>query len=186
MWRQNWQIDYFDINSTQRSHILRDKLSKWCMVVVFRSNITDSMDILRKITNNDVNNDVMWRQNWQIDYFEINSTQISHILRDKISKWCTVVVFRSNITDFMDILRKITNNDVNNDVMWRQNWQIDYFEINSTQISHILRDKISKCCTVVVFRSNITDFIDILRKMTKSDVINDVIWRRNNFFKKNY
>jgi len=80
------------------------------------------MDILRKIPNNDVNNDVMWRQNWQIDYFEINSTQRLHILRDKLSKWCIVIVFRSNITDFMDILRKITNNDVNNDVMWRQNW----------------------------------------------------------------
>jgi len=35
---------------------------------------------------------------------------------------------------------------------------------------------------VVVFRTNITDFIDILGKMTKSDVINDVILRRNNFF----
>ena len=94
--------------------------------------------------------------------------------------------FRANITDFMDILRKMPNNNVNNDVMWRQNRQIDYLNINSIQISHILRDKLSKWGIVVVFRSNITDFIDILRKMTKSDVINDVIWRRNNFFKKNY
>jgi hypothetical protein len=53
----------------------------------------------------------------KIDYFDINSTQISHILRDKLSKWCMVVVFRSNTLDFMDILRKNTNNDVNNDVM---------------------------------------------------------------------
>ena len=53
-----------------------------------------------------------------------------------------VVVFRYNISDFIDILRKITkydanddgindvNNDVNNDVIWRQNLQIDYFNIN--------------------------------------------------------
>ena len=34
-------------------------------------------------------------------------------------------VFNSNITDFMDILRKIPNNDVNNDVLWRQNGQTD-------------------------------------------------------------
>ena len=91
--------------------------------------------------------------------------------------------FRSNITDFMDILRKITNNDVNNDVMWRQNWKIDYFDINSKQRSHILRDKLSKWYMVVVFRSNISDFIDILRrkneKMTSimtSKLINWLFW----------
>jgi len=123
-------------------------------------------ELLRKIPNNDVNNDVLWRQNGQIDFFNINSTQISHILRDKLSKWCMVVVCRSNITDFMEILRKMPNNDVNNDVLWRQNGQIDYFNINSTQISHILRDKLSKWCMVVVFSSNITDWMDILRKMT--------------------
>ena len=55
------------------------------------------------------------QKNGQIDYFNINSTQISHILRDKLSKWCLVVVFRTNITDFMDILRKMPNNDVKMD-----------------------------------------------------------------------
>ena len=62
------------------------------------------------MTSRDVKIDIL-------NNFDIKSTQISHILRDKLSKWCMVVVFRSNITDFMDILRKITNNDVNNDVM---------------------------------------------------------------------
>ena len=84
------------------------------MVVVFSSNITDFIDILKKIQ---IMTSIMTSCDVKIDYFDINSTQISHILRDKISKCCTVVVFRSNITDFMDILRKITNNDVNNDAM---------------------------------------------------------------------
>ena len=46
-----------------------------------------------------------------------------------ITKEGVVVVCRSIISNYLKHLRKMTTNYVNNDVMWGQKWETDYFDM---------------------------------------------------------
>jgi hypothetical protein len=74
------------------------------------------------MTSYDVRNDKQTILTWNNPRYQILSLK-------NITKGGIVVVFRSIISNFIDILRKKTKNDVNNDVIWRQNWEIDYLDI---------------------------------------------------------
>jgi hypothetical protein len=50
-------------------------------------------------------------------FFDIKKPRYQILLLKNITKGGTMVVFRSVISNFIDILRKKTKNDVNNDVI---------------------------------------------------------------------
>ena len=58
-----------------------------------------------------------------------NNPRYQILSLENITNRGIVVVCRSIISNYIDILRKITKNDVNNDVMWSQKWEIDYFDM---------------------------------------------------------
>ena len=74
------------------------------------------------MTSYDVRNDKQTILTWNNPRYQILSSK-------NITKGGIVVVFRSIVNNFIDILRKMTKNDVNNDVIWRQNWEIDYLDM---------------------------------------------------------
>ena len=72
------------------------------------------------MTSNDVRNDKSIILKWNYPRYQILSLK-------NITKGGIVVVCRSIISNFIDILRKMSKNDVHNDGKRRQKWEIDYF-----------------------------------------------------------
>ena len=74
------------------------------------------------ITSCGVRNEKLTILTWNNPGYQILSLK-------NITKWGIVVVCRSIISNYIDIFKKITKNDVNNDAMWRQKWEIDCFDM---------------------------------------------------------
>ena len=74
------------------------------------------------MTSYDVRNDKQTILTWNNPRYQILSLK-------NITKGGIVVVCRSIISNYIDILRKMTKNYVNNDVMWHQKWEIGYFDM---------------------------------------------------------
>ena len=75
-----------------------------------------------------------------------------------------MVVFRSIISNFIGISRKMLKSDVNNDV---RNEKLTIFTLTSPIYQILSLKNITKWVFMVVCRSIISNFIDILRKTTK-------------------
>ena len=74
------------------------------------------------MTSYDVRNDKQTILTWINPRYQILS--LKNITKDGI-----VVVCRSIISNYIDILKKWQQIDVNNDVIWRQKWEIDYLDM---------------------------------------------------------
>ena len=72
--------------------------------------------------NNDVRNDKSTILTWKNPRYQI-------LLSKNITKGGIVVVCRSIIGSYIDIFKNMTKNEGNNDGIWLQKWEIDYFDI---------------------------------------------------------
>ena len=89
------------------------------IILIFLKNENKLTSIM---TSYDVRNEKLTILTWNNPRYQI-------LLLKNITKGGIMVVFRSIISNFIDNLRKMTKNYVNNDVMWRQKWEIDCFDM---------------------------------------------------------
>ena len=115
---KNEKLTVLTWNNPKYQILLLKNITKGGIIVVFRLINNNFLDFLRKMTKNDVKNDV---RNKKLTILTWNNPRYQILSLKNITKWGIVDVCRSIISNFIDILRKMTKNDVNNDVMWRQN-----------------------------------------------------------------
>ena len=120
------------------------------------------------MTSYDVRNDKSTIFTWNNPRYQILSSK-------NITKGGIVVVCRSIIGNYIDILIKMTKIDVNYDV---RNKKLTILTWNNPRCQILLLKNITEGGIVFVCRSITSNFIDVLRKMKKNDVNNDVKWRQ--------
>ena len=104
-------------------------ITKRGIVVVYKliiSNFIDTLKKCQKLTSIMTSHVV---RNYKLTILTWNNPRYQILSLKSITKGDIVVVCRSIISNYIDILRKMSKNDVNNDVMWRQKWEIDYFDM---------------------------------------------------------
>ena len=88
------------------------------------------------MTSYDVEIDKLLFLTWKKPRYQILSLK-------NITKGGIMVVCRSMISNFIEILRKMTNNDVNNDVIWRQKCFLQIKVINFLDSTYdVLQDRL--------------------------------------------